>query len=95
MTPHRFWHQLPDQPPRDSEIVERATCLKINLWRQHNGRIHGEVIIKCGIGMVGIDDDENDDETEAERQQADGLRFASKLLGEFQKKHPDEGLSLS
>ncbi len=93
MKARRF--QLPDPAPRDSEIIERSTGLKINLYRQSCGKIHGEVIIKCGVGMFAADDDDDDYDVEAaEQRQADAMEFARRLLGEFQKQRPEErGLS--
>lgn len=74
---------LPGPQPRDSEIMERSTGLKINLYRQRDGKIHGEVIIRCGIGMFADDDDDDLDDGAAERKQAEAMDFARRLLGEF------------
>lgn len=85
MTP-RFWNSPPPEPhPRDSEIIRKATRLKIELYADKDGDLHGEFSVSGGFGMFGEDDCEGDVDKCA-RQQAEALRFVRGLLGEFERK---------
>lgn len=82
MTP-RF--NLPDPAPRDGEILARATHLKINLFRDCDGDVHGEFDVGGSFGLAR----EGQDVADFRRQQADAMRFIRKLLREFERK-PDD-----
>lgn len=86
----RFWHHSPgDRPPdhrlRDGEIIQRATRLKIELFADADGDIHGEYSIGGGLGVYGEKDYDGD--VEASRsEQAAAMRFLRRLLDEFEGK---------
>lgn len=77
---------LPDPAPRDSEIISRMTRLKIELYKDSDGDLHGEFKIGGGVGMFG--DGEEDFEGD---KQAKFMAFVGRLLTEFEKK--PEGLT--
>lgn len=78
----------PPPPPRDAEIIKRGTRLKIDLFRDKDGDIHGEFTISGGFGIYG-EEDYGDDADAFHRQQADAMRFIKGLLGEFEKGRGD------
>jgi hypothetical protein len=69
-----------DRKPADHEILKRAQELKIHVYRDDDGDLHGEFTISGGFGLFG-----GDDGTEKE-----GIQFAEELLAAFKKK-PSEG----
>lgn len=86
MTP-RFSFDPP--APHDCEIVNRATGLKIELYRDEDGDIHGDVELRCGFGLFG----ENKDPLAShEQKQADALQFVRRLLEAFERRRPDDAL---
>lgn len=74
--------QLPDPPPRDSQIIACATGLKIELWKDRDGDIHGEAEIHCGFGMFGDEEEDFDGD-----KQELALRFVRELMREFTRRH--------
>ena len=86
MTPRfSFGH---DAPP-DSEIIRRATRLKIELYADRDGDLHGEFQVNGGFGIYGEDDDYENDVDKFHRQQADALQFIRRLLESFEGKRGD------
>jgi hypothetical protein len=90
MNANRFWHQQPEPHPRDSEIIRKATRLKIELYADKDGDLHGEFSVSGGFGMFGEDEYGNDDDKFA-RQQSEALRFVRGLLTEFERKRDQKG----
>ena len=87
MSVNRIYNRNPfDQPaPRDSEILRRATSLKIDLYRDTDGDLHGEVKIGCGMGAFGPEGEDFDGQ-----KQCEAMAFARRLLAEFEKTKPDD-----
>lgn len=88
----RFWNSPPPHP-RDAEIIKRATHLKVDLWADKDGDLHGSFEVGGGFGMFG-EDEYGDDEAKFGRQQTEALRFIRGLLAEFERKRGDDGLNV-
>jgi hypothetical protein len=70
--------------------MRRATSLKLEIYRcSEDGFLHGEVVIKCGFGMFD-GKEESAIPGDDERKQAEALRFVRRLLGDFERKRPDD-----
>ena len=75
---NRFWQEAPRSPDRD--IMERASGLRVDIYRDRDGDLHGDVEIRCAFGAFG------------DNEAADALRFIRRLLSDFEKK-PDDGMA--
>ena len=88
---NRFWHQPPPPHPRDAQIIKRATRLKIDLFRDKDGDLHGDFELSGGFGIYG--EKEYDDPDEFKRQQAEAMTFVRELMREFEGGRDGEGLT--
>lgn len=81
----RFNLPGPPPAPRDAEIIKRASGLRIDLWKDKDGDIHGGIEISCGFGVFGEGEQEDYDGS----KQRDALRFVKELLCAFEQKQKD------
>jgi hypothetical protein len=66
-------------------LYRPARGIKIDLYRDSEGDLPGEVQIHCGVGMFGAKGENFDGS-----KKAAAIRFVRELLDEFQRR-PDEG----
>jgi hypothetical protein len=88
--PRRFWAGPPPggRPPRDAEIMGRASSIELRLWHSEERGIEGLVEIHCSIGNP-LDNRFRSDE-EVEHEQRSAMAFIRDVLTSFEKK-PDDG----
>lgn len=75
---------LPDPAPRDSEIVKRASVLKLTVFRERDGDLSGSFEIEGSF--------DNFSDEESQDHVPEGLRFLRELMREFTRRRPEEGL---
>jgi hypothetical protein len=80
---------LPGPAPRDTQIIERATELKIDLWKDKDGDIHGGIAFHCGIGAFDPSGEKWVAPDEFARRQAATMDFIADALAAFNRK-PDD-----
>ena len=79
---NRIYNRSPfEQPaPRDGEIMKRCSQVKVNLYRDPDGDVHGEVSINIGFGMFGPEEFDGPDGQDAR------MKFVRDVLIAFERK---------
>lgn len=84
MTP-RFNFPEPSRQSVGDKLLDGASKLSIEVWRNKDGRLFGEMEVKTTIGrdsLFGDDDDESDTAT-MQDENAEAMTFARQLLRAF------------
>lgn len=82
---NRLYNLNPFEQPPDAEIMRRAKGLRIDLWADKDGDIHGDVRINCSFGIFSEEEDFDGS------KQAEALAFAQRVLDAFRAKKGTNG----